>query len=313
MVFDMLIILPPSETKNLGDATNVPADSPGVAPSESRLNVGALGFAGLNPTRTLIAERLVTMAELFAEANQDHDETRMAALDKLIGIRATQRDEHRHNAALFTSPTMPAIERYTGVAFDMLDATGARSGIPLDSQARSRLAIGSALFGVVRADDPIPYYRFSAHSKTTEDLNHTDTVRSLWKKPASGNSITDELVLWRENAVAEVGETDAGIIDLRSGGYRDLGTVPAAVSLRVENEYSDGSRKVVSHFNKSFKGTVARELAMADVQLPADREGRGDLAAAFADAIGTFDVLVEQGCRAEVTSPTEVTLIVPTT
>ena len=81
MVFDMLIILPPSETKNLGDATNVPADSPGVAPSESRLNVGALGFAGLNPTRTLIAERLVTMAELFAEANQDHDETRMAALD----------------------------------------------------------------------------------------------------------------------------------------------------------------------------------------------------------------------------------------
>ena len=63
----------------------------------------------------------------------------------------------------------------------------------------------------------------------------------------------------------------------------------------------------------SFKGTVARELAMADVQLPADRKGRGDLAAAFADAIGTFDVLVEQGCRAEVTSPTEVTLIVPTT
>ena len=54
-------------------------------------------------------------------------------------------DEVDANAALFTSPTAPALDRYTGVLFDALDAGS------LSPAARARLAVGSALFGVVGA------------------------------------------------------------------------------------------------------------------------------------------------------------------
>ena len=47
------------------------------------------------------------------------------------------------------------------------------------------------------------------------------------------------------------------MVDLRSGAYRQLGAVPGAVTVRVER---DG--KVVSHFNKQYKGELARVLAL---------------------------------------------------
>lgn len=51
------------------------------------------------------------------------------------------------------------------------------------------------------------------------------------------------------------------IIDLRSGTYQQLGKVPGAVTVRVESVLGDGTRKVVSHFNKHYKGELARVLA----------------------------------------------------
>ena len=70
-----------------------------------------------------------------------------------------------------------------------------------------------------------------------------------------GRSITQAL-----QSLQEAGEL---IVDLRSGAYRNLGTVPGAVTVRVESVRPDGTRKVVSHFNKHYKGLLARELALA--------------------------------------------------
>ena len=55
--------------------------------------------------------------------------------------------------------TTPAILRYTGVLYDALSAG------TLPNEALQRLAIGSALFGVVRAGDLIPHYRLSGDTK----------------------------------------------------------------------------------------------------------------------------------------------------
>ena len=51
------------------------------------------------------------------------------------------------------------------------------------------------------------------------------------------------------------------VVDLRSGSYTALGRLPGAVTVDVVSERPDGSRAVVSHFNKAHKGRLARVLA----------------------------------------------------
>ena len=101
--------------------------------------------------------------------------------------------------------------------------------------------MGSALFGVIGANDPIPHYRLSA------------TVRL---PAADGSAVTTLKQRWG-NAISEVLATQGFVIDLRSGAYANLGKVKGATTLRVLT--ADG--KVVSHFNKHYKGLFARALA----------------------------------------------------
>lgn len=211
----MLILLPPSETKAFG----------GEHPA---LDWESLSFPALNSTREAIARDLSRM---------DPDE-----MQKALKLSAKLRQEVEANQEFFSSPTMSAIHRYTGVLYDALDAA------TLNDAALARLAIGSALFGVVGATDPIPHYRLSASSKIPQADGTMPTMKARW-----GKTITEVL-----------GEVSGLIVDLRSGGYQQLGKVPGAVTVRVEAVQDDGSRKVVSHFNKFYKGQLARLLAQAE-------------------------------------------------
>ena len=132
---------------------------------------------------------------------------------------------------------MPALERFTGVLYDALDAPS------LPPEARRYLAVGDALFGLVHADDLIPHYRLSGGTKLGGR-----TLKSRW-----GTAISDEL---RALAAEEL------VIDMRSGTYQQLGKLKEAATVRVESVQEDGSRKVVSHFNKHYKGQLARVLAL---------------------------------------------------
>ena len=144
-----------------------------------------------------------------------------------------------YDAALRSSPTLPAIERYTGVLYDALDVGSLTRA--QRRRAAGRLAVGSALFGVVRAEDPIPAYRLSAGSS----LPGLPSLRTLWKP-----------------ALAPVLGADGElVVDLRSGAYADLAPVPGAVTVQVLDERPDGTRAVVSHSNKAHKGRLARLLA----------------------------------------------------
>ena len=212
----MLVLLPPSETKAVGG-------------DGAPLDLERLSFPELTRTRERIGSTLVRMG-----ANP----TRAA---KTLGLGTTQVDEVLHNAALLESPTMPAIRRYTGVLYDSLDYASLK---PAErTRADARLAIGSALFGVVRASDEIPAYRLSGGTK----LPRIGTLGSAWK-PTLGPVLAD---------VAK----DELVVDLRSGAYRSLAPVDDAVTVRVLSEKPDGSRGVVSHFNKATKGLLARLLA----------------------------------------------------
>ena len=150
------------------------------------------------------------------------------------------------NAQLWSSPTAPALSRYTGVLYDALDQPSLSGAAR--SRAEARLWIGSALFGLVGASDPIPHYRLSAATK----LPGLGTLRSVWKP-----SLTAATSAWADDLV----------VDLRSGGYHQLGPVPGAVTVDVVTEYPDGTRKVVSHFSKFHKGLLARTLATSRAEM----------------------------------------------
>jgi len=228
----VIVLLPPSETKRTG------GDGPA-------LRIEALSSPALRPLRTELVDELVDLAA-------DRVASRRA-----LGISASQDAEIVRNAALRTAPTMPAIHRYTGVLYDALDIDSLRSAAA--ARARSRLAVVSALFGLLRADDLIPAYRLSATSR----LPGRPTLAARWR-PAL------------EQVLSGIAERDL-VVDLRSGSYTALGKVPGAVSVEVVAEHADGRRTVASHFNKAHKGRLARALSSSRSEL-------GDAAAVAAVA-----------------------------
>lgn len=232
----VLMLLPPSETKIAG----------GGGPP---LDVERLSFPELNPTRTRLLDALVSLA------------ADLPASLRALGISERQSHEVARNASVYESPTMPALSRYTGVLYEALDP-GSLSA-PERGRARERLAVASALFGIVRADDPIPAYRLSAGSA----VPGVGSLRTLWR-PVLGPALADR---------------DELVVDLRSGAYTALTPVPQAVTVRVVTERADGTRATVSHHNKAYKGRLARALigesrepdGPADIVVAAKKAGLG--------------------------------------
>lgn len=220
----MIVLLPPSETKQSGG-------------DGEALRLEKLSSPSLTPLRTALVNQLVTLA------------ADPAASRAALGISATQHAEIERNATITSAPTMPALHRYTGVLYDALEAP-TLSGAAL-SRANTRLAVGSALFGLLRATDAIPAYRLSAASK----LPGTPALASRWRP-----------VL--EPVLADLADQEL-VVDLRSGSYAALGRLPSAVTVDVLAEHTDGRRTVVSHFNKAHKGRLARALATTRAE-PAD-------------------------------------------
>ncbi|MGY1740558.1 MULTISPECIES: peroxide stress protein YaaA [unclassified Blastococcus] len=246
----MLVLLPPSETKHPGG-------------DGAPLDLAALATPELTPVR----ERLVgALVELAADP---------ALACKVLGLSEKQAAEAARNAVLRTAPTLPALDRYTGVLYDALDVRSLTRA--QRARADRRLAVGSALFGLVRGTDAIPAYRLSAGSV----LPGQPTLRTLWKPVLAP-------------ALAAAGEL---VVDLRSGSYQALAPVPGAVTVDVLSERPDGSRSVVSHFNKAHKGRVARLLATTTAEP--------------GDVVRLRALLRRAGLRVEHDGGTALTLVVP--
>lgn len=211
----MLLLLPPSETKRDG-GEGVPLD------------VATLAF----PELAVLREELVGRVAGFAV----DAEAMMRALR--LGPRLAF--EVERNRALREAPTMPVIDRYTGVLFDALDAGTLEE--PSRSFAADTVVVHSALFGLVGALDAIPAYRLSHDSRLPGP-----TLRRHWR-----------------TAIAErLAAHDGVIVDLRSEGYAELGPTPARAGsafVRVVAEDADGRRRALNHFNKQAKGRFTRAL-----------------------------------------------------
>lgn len=212
------MLLPPSETKRNG------GDGP-------PLRLDELGSPVLNSLRAELIDELVQLAE-------DREASRRA-----LSLSASQDAEIARNAVLRSAPTAPAISRYTGVLYDALDVESLHGAAA--SRANARLAIGSALFGLLRASDHVPAYRLSASSK----LPGRGGLAKHWRPVLTP-------------VLADLAARDL-LVDLRSGAYAALAPIPGAVRVDVLTERPDGRRVSVSHFNKAHKGRLARTLATA--------------------------------------------------
>ena len=162
--------------------------------------------------------------------------------------------------------------------YDALDAGSLRGAAA--ARAGARLMVGSSLFGLLRATDPVPAYRLSAGSA----LPGRPTLAARWRPAA------------RPRARGTRGRPGA-VVDLRSGSYAALGRVPGAVTVNVLSERPDGSRSVVSHFNKAHKGRLARALAVTRAEP--------------SDAAGVAAVARRAGMRVERRGATHLDVIVP--
>lgn len=210
----MLILLPPSETKRPGG-------------SGAPLRARELAFAELAPQRAAAAAALEQLA-------QDPE-----AMARALKLSPRQLGEIEINASVTSSPTMPAVDRFTGVLFDALEAES------LDDEARAWLgenvAIQTALLGLVGALDEIPAFRLSAGHRLPE----LPPLKRHWA------AATSELFTGR-----------GPVVDMRSEAYRALGPVPSGVETAYVRVVNDEGR-ALNHFNKQTKGIFTRALALS--------------------------------------------------
>lgn len=137
------------------------------------------------------------------------------------------------------APAARASEVYTGVLFGRLELPR------LSVKARERVLIASSLWGVVRPDDRIPYYKFPPKTR----LKGFEAPNAYWR-PALAEALPDD-------------EGDL-VVDMRSGAYVPAWK-PKRATLLAVRAFTEvgGERKVVSHMAKSVRGDVARVLLTA--------------------------------------------------
>ncbi|NKQ41734.1 MAG: YaaA family protein [Sulfurovum sp.] len=213
----MKILLAPSETKVSG----------GINPFEPN----SLVFDELLPYRNKI---LHGYTNILQKGNQEE-------LSKMFGLKKSEDIGYHANKDIINEPTMKAIQRYTGIAFEYLNYAD------LDSDARlyidKNLLIFSNLFAVLKACDYVPEYRLQ-QGKSVGDIKPERFYKPLLQ-PLLDNYLDGE-----------------DILDIRAAFYDKYykPTLPYTTLKFIKND------KVVSHWAKAYRGIVLREIAKAGIE-----------------------------------------------
>jgi cytoplasmic iron level regulating protein YaaA (DUF328/UPF0246 family) len=214
-----LILLPPSEGKAAG------GDGAPWAPGSMAIDLDA--------GRERVLRALAT-----AMRRSDAERGRLLGVkgEALAAATAANRDVRE-------APTMPAIERYTGVLYDAIDPRS------LSATHRRRLdasvVIVSGLWGLVTPRDPIPDHKLKMGAR----LGRLGKLSAWWRADLSGR-------------LAEASSGRA-IWNLLPNEHAAAWRAPDGVhqwSVRFLEPGRDGSLTAVSHWNKLLKGALVRFL-----------------------------------------------------
>jgi len=163
------------------------------------------------------------------------------ALMKLFGVKKKDMID-RYKKDIYTLPTLKAVERYSGVAYEYLKYN------TLNQKAREYIdkncIIFSNLFGPILAGDKgVPEYKLKQGEKIG-DL----AVEKFYQEQFS--KALDEYL------------GDLPFLDLRAGFY-DKFYKPRSPYITLKF-IKDG--KVVSHWAKAYRGLVLKEIAINDIK-----------------------------------------------
>ncbi|MDP8242536.1 MAG: peroxide stress protein YaaA [Candidatus Hinthialibacter antarcticus] len=150
---------------------------------------------------------------------------------KLLGVKGKALDAALEaNASILKSPTLPAIERYSGVVYDGIDYASMKASARRTFDERVRIV--SALFGLVQPQDLIPNYKLKI-----DKLN----AAAYWK-PIIVKQLKDSFV-----------------IDLLPQAHHKAVGYPDGIRVDFVCE-KNGKRKPAGHFGKLIKGRFVRWL-----------------------------------------------------
>lgn len=190
-----------------------------LAPSEDKAAGGHAGRLAESPAQRWVRERL---ADLVVHGTPEAQRRAFDVKDALL-----EKAKAEALALKGSTPLLPALARYQGVAFDALDAAS------LPHETWEQVFILSNLRGLVRGDELVPPYKLK--------LGGLPGLKPHWRKalaPLLGK-------------VPE-GETWAllpqGHADLIAGWDRPRHTV----------EIVDAKGKAISHWSKLYRGLLAR-------------------------------------------------------
>lgn len=176
----------------------------------------------------------LTHYENFIKSSDDE------ALKELFGVK-NPKEFNKFKQDLKEAPTNRAIELYSGVSYQFLDFKN------LDKQSQNYILentlIFSNLFGVVRANDTLPFYKFKQGAKIGNFA-----IEKFYKEHFS--SALDEFL------------KDENIIDLRAGFYDKFYTPKKSFS--TYKFIKNG--KIVSHFAKAYRGVLLKILAQNQIK-----------------------------------------------
>ena len=147
----------------------------------------------------------------------------------------------RYSTSIVTKPTMKAILRYTGVAFDALDYENLDNKV--QTYCDENIILFSNLFGPIKASDKIPDYKF----KQGAVLPTIDLINEYKTKT-------------KDFLDKELGDE---VVDLRAGFYDKFYKMKPSCSVVTYKFLKDG--KVVSHWAKHYRGLVVKELAKHNI------------------------------------------------
>jgi cytoplasmic iron level regulating protein YaaA (DUF328/UPF0246 family) len=157
-------------------------------------------------------------------------------LSKLFGLKKQADIDIFKSVNIFKDPTMKAIQRYTGVAYDYLKYNDLET--KQQTFIDENMIIFSNLYGSIFAKYQIPNYKLKQGEKLDDFA-----IEKFYKEYFS-----DAL-----DALLE----DEFTIDLRAGFYLKFYTPKVS---HVTMKFLKGG-KVVSHWAKAYRGNIARELA----------------------------------------------------
>lgn len=211
----MWFLFSPSEKKHLHHTTEIPSIE---------------GFY-----KNFLAQNLQEILQQYTHYLKTSNES---SLQKLFGTKQIILDELALAQNLFTSPLVDSILRYNGVAYNALDFKTLNK--KSQNYLNEKVLIFSNLFGILRANDKIPYY----------DLKQGEGFLGFETKKFYHDN--QEIFL-------HFLKKDKEVLDLRAGFYQKCLELPKDFLIYEPLFIKNG--KVISHYAKHYRGILLRECA----------------------------------------------------